>query len=55
MEYLYMYLGYFSAVVYNFQCASLVILITCMGKYFVNVDIIEMELFFLIPFQIVIC
>ena len=46
MEYLYMYLGYFSAIVYNFQCASLIILITSMAKYFINVDIIERELFF---------
>ena len=55
MEYLYMYSGYFSAIVYNFQCASLVILITSMAKYFINVDIIKRELFFYIPFQIIIC
>ena len=46
MEYLYMYLGYFSAIVHNFQGASLVILITSMAKYFINVDIIERQLFF---------
>ena len=56
MEYLSMYSGYFSAMVYNSQCASLVILVTSMAKYFINVDIIERELFFfLIPFQIIIC
>ena len=45
MEYLYMYLGYFSAIVYNFQCASLVILITSTAKYFINVDIVDREFF----------
>ena len=50
-----MYSGYFSAITYNFQCASLVILVPSMAKYFINVDIIERELFFLIPFQIIIC
>ena len=54
MEYLCMYSGYFSAIVYNFKCASLVILVPSMAKYFINVDIIERELFFLIPFQIII-
>ena len=52
MEYLYMYLGYFSAIVYNFQCASLVILITSMAKYFINVDIIEMEFFLKFLFRL---
>ncbi|SBO33488.1 hypothetical protein ANAPC2_01372 [Anaplasma phagocytophilum] len=45
MEYLSMYSGYFSAMVYNFQCASLVILVTSMAKYFIHVDIIEREFF----------
>ena len=36
-----MYLGYFSAIVY----ASLVIHMTSMAKYFINVDIIEREFF----------
>ena len=40
-----MYSGYFSAMVYNFQCASLVILVTSMAKYFIHVDIIEREFF----------
>ena len=43
-----------SARVYNFQCASLVILVTSMAKCFIHVDIIERE-FFKIPFQIIIC
>ena len=55
MEYLYMYLGYFSAIVYNFQCASLVILVTSTAKYFIDVDSIERGLFFKIPFQNIIC
>ena len=50
MEYLSMYSGYFSARVYNFQCASLFILVTSMAKYFIHVDIIERE-FFLNPIQ----
>ena len=45
MEYLCMYSGYFSAIVYNFKCASLVILVTSMAKYFIHVDIIEREFF----------
>ena len=45
MEYLSMYSGYFSAMVYNFQCASRVILVTSMAKYFIHVDIIEREFF----------
>ena len=31
---------------YNFQCSSLVILVISIEKYFINVDIIERELFF---------
>ena len=54
MEYLSMYSGQFSARVYNFQCASLVILVTSMAKCIIHVDIIERE-FFKIPFQIIIC
>ena len=46
MVYLYMYSAYFSAIVYNFQCVSLVILVTSMAMYFINVDITERELFF---------
>ena len=55
MEYLSMALGYFSAIMYHFQCASLVILIPSIAKSFINVDVIEGELFVSIPFQIVIC
>ena len=40
-------------LLYNFQCASLVILVTSMAMYFIRVDIIERE-FFLIPFQSII-
>ena len=45
MEYLSMSLGYFSAIMYHFQCASLVILIPSIAKSFINVDKIEGELF----------
>ena len=45
MAYPYMSSGYFSAIVYNFQCASLVILITSTAKYFINVDIVDREFF----------
>ena len=37
----WLYSGEFSARVYNFQCASLVILVTSMAKCFIHVDIIE--------------
>ena len=50
----YIYLGLFSAMVYNFQCASLHIPITSIPKYFINVDIIERELFFKFPFRLLI-
>ena len=55
MAYPYMSSGYFSAIVYNFQCASLVILVTSTAKYFIDVDSIERGLFFKIPFQNIIC
>ena len=51
MGYLYMSSGYFSAIMYNFQCACLVILIISMAKYFINVEIIERELFFFNSFS----
>ena len=51
MEYLYIYVGLFSAVMYNFQWASLGILIKSIPKYLTNVDIFEREL----PFQIINC
>ena len=54
MEYLPMYSGQFSARVYNFQRASLVIVSTSMAKCCIHVDIIERE-FFKFPFQIIIC
>ena len=50
----YIYLGLFSAMVYNFQCASLRIPITSIPKYFINVDVIERELFFKFPFRLLI-
>ena len=54
MEYLYISLGLFSAMMYNFQCASLGILITSIPKYFINVGIIERELFFKFLFRLLI-
>ena len=54
MEYLYVYLGFFSAMVHNFQCASLGILVTSIPKYFINDDIIERELFLKFLFRLLI-
>lgn len=45
MAYLSMSLGYFSAIMYHFQCASLVILILSIAKSFINVDMTERESF----------